>query len=145
MENKQEDSFLQMHLDYDGGNILQETVRWSRFLAIVGFIGLGIILVGCALASSTFFTLFSTLAPGGQLLGGALVVVLLLALLAAWGTAVFMLFRFSALTRRGITQQDQVVFAEAMKCLKIYFIISGVLGVLSLLGNISSFVKLFIP
>jgi hypothetical protein len=79
------------------------------------------------------------------MVGGALVVVLLLALVAAWGTAVFMLFRFSALTRRGITQQDQVVFAEAMKCLKIYFIITGILGVLSLLGNISSFVKLFIP
>ncbi|HWB90771.1 MAG TPA: hypothetical protein VG605_02925, partial [Puia sp.] len=56
---------------------------------------------------------------------------------------VFMLYRFSVLTRRGIERQDQVVFAEGMKCLKVYFIISGILALLGLLGNLLSLTKLF--
>jgi len=52
MEETPQESFLEMHLDYDGGNILRETIRWSRFLSIVGMVGVGVLILALAVAGS---------------------------------------------------------------------------------------------
>lgn len=146
MDNNQSESLLQMHVDYDGGNILRETVRWSRFLSIVGIIGLSIFALVLLLAGSTLITAFSALAPGLEGLasmGGVILIVACLLFFAVFGYIVFMLYRFSSLTRKAIDQQDQALFAEGMKCLKIYFILNGVIAILSLLFNLLSITKLF--
>jgi hypothetical protein len=147
MENPQEQSLLQMNLDYDGGHILHETVRWSRFLSIVGIIGIALIVLVFALAGTALVATISTLAPGIATLAGlgtALVVCVLLVFFAVLGFSVYMLYRFSVLTRRGIDRQDQAAFTEGIKCLKIYFIISGIFAILGLLGNLSSVLNLFL-
>ncbi|HEY4108067.1 hypothetical protein [Puia sp.] len=146
MENKQPDSFLGMQLDYDGGNILRETVRWSRFLSIVGFIALALFLLAFGLAGSTLLATFSRVIPaieGLAELGTALVVIGLLVIFAIFGFLVFMLYRFSVLTRQGIEHQDQVAFAKGMQCLHTYFVVAGIVAFLSLLSNLLSLTKLF--
>lgn len=146
MENNQQESFLHMHLDYDGGNILRETVRWSRFLSIVGIVALSIFLLAFALAGAALLPALSSLAPGIDSLAGlgsALLIVGVLVVLVIFGYLVYMLYRFSVLTRRGIDHQDQASFAKGMACLKIYFLISGIFAILSLLGNLFSLTKLF--
>jgi hypothetical protein len=147
MENPQEQSLLQMNLDYDGGHILHETVRWSRFLSIVGIIGIALIVLVFALAGTALVATISTLAPGIATLAGlgtALVVCVLLVFFAVLGFSVFMLYRFSALTRKAIDRQDQAAFTEGIRCLKIYFIISGIFAILGLLGNLTSVLNLFL-
>lgn len=146
MENNQPESLLQMHVDYDAGNILRETVRWSRFLSIVGIIAIALCALVFTLAGSAVLAAFSSLAPGFEglaTMGGAIVIVICLIAFAIAGYIVFMLYRFSTLTRKAIDQQDQALFSEGMKCLKIYFIINGVIAVLSLLSNLLSITKLF--
>ena len=143
MENKQQEPILQMNLDYDGGNILKETVRWSRFLSIVGIIGLSIMVLLFALAGSMLLGLLARLAPGLEDVGGALVMGAIIGVLLILGFVVYMLYRFSVLTRKGIEQQDQAAFSEGIKCLKTYFVTSGVLAILSLLANVLSLTKLF--
>lgn len=148
MENNQDESLLQMHLDYDGGHILKETVRWSRFLSIVGFVGLSLLVLIFALAGTALLTAFSRLTPDIAALaglGGAVMIVIVLVVLAVFGYVVYMLYRFSVLTRRGIDQQDQAIFAEGMKCLKRYFFVSGILALLSLVANLLTLTKLFHP
>jgi predicted lysophospholipase L1 biosynthesis ABC-type transport system permease subunit len=146
MEDNQQESFLQMHLDYDGGRILHETVRWSRFLSIVGIIGLSICVLAFALAGTGLLEELSRLAPVIEVLGafaGAIVIVIVLVFLAVFGFIVYMLYRFSVLTRKGIDQRNQAIFAEGMKCLKVYFVISGIFALLGLLSNLFSLTKLF--
>lgn len=146
MENNQQESFLHMHLDYDGGNILRETVRWSRFLSIVGIVALATFLLAFALAGAALLPALSSLAPGIDSLAGlgsALLIIGVLVVLAIFGYLVYMLYRFSVLTRRGIDHQDQASFAKGMACLKIYFLISGIFAFLGLLGNLFSLTKLF--
>ena len=146
MENNQQDSLLQMNLDYDGGHILRETVRWSRFLSIVGIVALAFCLLAFALAGTALLATFSRLAPsleGLEGLGAAVGTVLIVIVLAVFGYIVYMLYRFSVLTRKGVEQQDQAAFAEGMKCLKVYFLINGIFAVLGLLANLYSFTKLF--
>lgn len=148
MENNQEEALLQMHLDYDGGNILNETVRWSRFLSIVGIIGVVLCALAFALAGTAVIAAFSRFAPGLEqlgALGGAVLIVVALAIFVLAGSVVYMLYRFSVLTRRGIEQQDQAVFAQGMSCLRIYFVISGLFALLGLLGDLFTLTKLFHP
>ena len=132
---------LDMHLDYDGWNVLRETVRWSRFLAIVGMVGLGLMLLLVPLAGPRIITLYSAVLPGIEDFAW-LILFVFLVIVAIAGLLVFMLYRFSILTRRGIETQDQAVFNRGLKGLKTYFLISGILALLSLLFNILSLTSL---
>ena len=146
MENNQDDSFLQMNLDTEGGHILTQTVRWSRFLAIVGIVGITIFLLGLALAGSFLLAAISKLAPGLDALAGlgsAIVITFVFVIFGVFGFVVYMLYRFSVLTRRAIDQQDQTMLAEGMRCLKIYFLTTGIFAILGLLGNLLTITKLF--
>lgn len=145
MENEQQDS-LQMHLDYDGGNILKRAVRWSHFLGILGIVVMAILILVVALAGSVMVATFSKFAPGFESLagaGGAIVIIIFVLLLGFCIYIAYMLYRFSALTRKGIELQDQAAFAKGMECLKTYFVLAGVVCVLSLLSNLFSLTRLF--
>jgi len=72
---------------------------------------------------------------------GALIMGVILLFVAIFGFAVYMLYRFSVLTRKGI--EHQTVFVEGMKCLKLHFLVCGILAVLTLLSNLLSLAKLF--
>jgi hypothetical protein len=133
---------LEMHLDYDGGNVLRQAVRWSRFLAIVGMFGIGLLLLLVPFAGPQFITLYSTVLPGIEDFMGLILFVFVL-ILAIAGVLVFMLYRFSILTRRGIETQDQALFNRGLKGLKTYFLINGILALVSLLFNILSITSLF--
>jgi hypothetical protein len=135
MEDNKSD-LLGMHLDYDGGNMLKETVRWSRFLAIVGIIGL-VIFVLAIMAAAPLMT--NVVEQYFGFAGAALVglsIVFLLVVLAVFVALVVTLYQFSALTRRGIQTQDQTIFNRGLNNLKTYFIISGILGILTLMSTI---------
>lgn len=125
-----------MQLDYHGSLTLKETVRWSRFLAIVGFIGLGVCILAILTASSVITPMiqryygFNSAGLVGVAVGFSLIVLSVLVVL------VVMLYRFSVFTRRGIETQDQVLFNNGLNSLKVYFLISGVLGIISLISTI---------
>lgn len=141
MEEKPQESLLEMHLDYDGGNILQETVRWSRFLSVVGMAGAGLFVLIVALASSTLISLYSRILPGIEAFAGLIVVAILL-LLALMGGLAYMLYRFSVLTRKGIESQDQALFNQGLRGLKTYFLISGIFALIGLVFNVLTLTSL---
>lgn len=146
MENNQQDSFLQFHLDYDGGNTLKEAVRWSRFCAIVGIILLSLCVLLVVFLGSAIVSALSRFMPaieGLASLGAAILIVACLVGFGIGGVLVYMLYQFSTLTRKGIEHQDQTAFSEGMKNLKNYFLISGIIAVISLLFNFVNIVKLF--
>jgi predicted lysophospholipase L1 biosynthesis ABC-type transport system permease subunit len=141
MQENVEESLLEMHLDYDGGNILRETVRWSRFLSIVGFVGAGLFILVMALLGNTLMTIYSRMLPGIEAFAGIIIVAFLL-LFGILGVMAWMLYRFSSLTRKGIEMQDQAIFTQGLKSLKVYFLISGIFAILGLLFNLFSLTSL---
>lgn len=146
MENTHDDSFLHLHLDDNGGHILQQAVRWSRFLAIVGLVGLVLVLLCLAFFGSAILAAISALAPSFAAfadLGAAIIITFVLVVAAIFGYVTYMLYRFSVLTRKAIEQQDQAILAEGMKCLKTYFVITGSFAILGLIGNLLTISKLF--
>ena len=142
MEEKTPESLLDMHLDYDGGNRLRETVRWSRFLSISGMICLGLSALVLVIAGPKIIALYDESYPGLENFIVPILILFLL-LLCVLGVSVFMLYRFSIMTRNGIERQDQAMFNRGLKGLKVYFLISGVLAILGLFFNILTLTSLF--
>ena len=146
MLKDEQQSLIQMDLDYDGGHILYETVRWSRFVSIVGIVALGLYLLLFALAGTEILAAVSRLAPGTDELGGTAKGILITVLLLCFGYVgllVFMLYRFSTLTRRAIDHQDQATFARGIKCLTTYFMLYAIFGILMVLANCYSLIRAF--
>lgn len=107
------------------GNLWNIT-RWSRFVAIGGFLLIGFLLlclVAVYMQEHNFqrYRLFGNSETGLLiLLSGALVTVVLL----------IFLLRFALFTRRGILNGDQEWFNQGIDALKNYFIINGIAGIL---------------
>lgn len=139
MEENPQETLLSLNVDYDAGNILKETARWAKFISIVGIIGVALMLLALALAGNYMVTLYSRMFPGIQVFAGAIIFIAFI-VVAILGFMVFLLYRFSTLIKKGIETQDQSIFNDGLNALKIYFIISGVFAILSLLENFS---KLF--
>jgi hypothetical protein len=139
MEEAPQETLLSLNVDYDAGIVLRETARWTKFIAIVGIIGVVIMLLALALAGTYLINLYSQMFPGIHEFAGAIIFIVFI-VIAILGFMVFLLYRFSTLIKRGIETQDQSIFNRGLNSLKIYFIISGVFAILSLLSNIS---KLF--
>ncbi len=99
--------------------------KWAMFLAIIGFIFLGLIIV-IGLIAGTFLTAFNS---GEKSLGIPeslmFIPVLLVALLYFF--PVLFLFRFSKHTSHAIQTLDKLEFHKAMKNLKSYFAYIGIM------------------
>ena len=99
--------------------------KWTMFLAVSGFIFLGIIIV-LGLITGTFFTAFnhSDKTPG---LSDALVLAGFIALALLTFFPVFFLFRFSKHVSNALTNLDRKKLHKAIKSLKRFFIYIGIL------------------
>jgi amino acid permease len=130
---------LEMNLDYDGGQTLQEAVRWAKFLAIVSIAGMGLLLLLFAGFGSYYIS------ANGQELPSAvgvvwLVLIAILIYFAAWIVAAIILLRFSRQMKRGINHQDQTLFNRGLKSLKVTFVILGIISCLTLLITLYSII-----
>ena len=139
MEENSQETLISLNVDYDAGNMLKETARWTKFISIVGIIGVAILLLALAVGGTYIITLYAQMFPGIQGFGSA-IIFLAFIFVAILGFMVFLLYRFSTLIKKGIEMQDQTVFNKGLSALKIYFIISGIFAILSLIGNLA---KLF--
>lgn len=140
--NQDKPELLEMHLDYDGGNTLQEAVRWSKFLSIVGICGIGFLLLVIGIGTPIAIATYGQLMPEGIAIIG-LVVVAVVVYFLVLGWAAIMLLRFSRLTRLGMEIQDQKTFNRGLKSLKIFFLITCGSILLQLAANVYSLITQF--
>jgi len=122
---------LEMNLDYDGGHTLMEAVRWSKFLSIVGIVGMGLLLLVVLISTPFAMSGYGQLTPDSEGIVGVLLITLAL-YFGALVAAAIVLLRFSRLTKKGIDHEDQLIFNRGLKSLKVTFIILGILSCLSL-------------
>jgi hypothetical protein len=139
---QQKTEVLEMNLDYDGGQTLQEAVRWSKFLAIVGIVGVGLLFLAVLVAGPFLMMGFGQLTPDSEGIVGILLLVAVV-YFGALITAAIVLLRFSRQARRGMDLQDQLIFNRGLKSLKVTFMILGILSSLSLLFLVISLIYQF--
>jgi hypothetical protein len=98
--------------------------KWAMFLAIIGFIFLGIMIV-VGLIAGTFLKTFSS---GENSLGisDSLMFIPVLIIGLIYFFPVLFLFRFSKYISRSIQNLDNLQFHKAIKNLKLYFAYIGI-------------------
>lgn len=108
---------------------LKETAKWSKFLSIVGFVMVGIMVIAGLIMGTVGASAFSALGPDagpmGMLGGGMFMVIyLLLALLYFFPT--LYLYRFSSKMQTALNSDSQNDLTESFKNLKSVFKFWGI-------------------
>ena len=146
MLEQNKESIFGIQIDLDSRDYLLESCKWAKFLAIVGMVITGLLMVlmffsffSLSLVKDTFssfYTLYSLVYLG---------------VIALYSYPVIALYRFSKKVRIGIDQADQVEFNEGLRFLKATFRYIGIMTIIiialysiilliALIGGISNFI-----
>ena len=98
--------------------------KWAMFLAIIGFISLGLVaLIG--IIAGTFLSAFNTGATG-HTIPESIIFVLLIVMATLYFFPIHFLFRFSKHTAKAVSTFDKVELLKAFKNLKACFVFLGI-------------------
>lgn len=113
---------FELHLNESSKAFLRETAKWANFLAIVGYVFLGLIVImalfmGTALASLS--------AAGG--IGGGVITIIYLAIAALYFFPIYFLQRFAANMKNAFDHNDNEALTEGFNFLKKHYKFIGIL------------------
>ena len=124
-----------MELDELSLSRLNRTGKWGLFIGTFGLIGLGIMIVGGALAG-VFLTLFNTGDPNSGITDELIVAGAVMAGII-FLFPVFFIIRFSRFIRHAVKYSDNESLRKAFRNLLLYFTYVGILIIIILLVYIA--------
>jgi len=129
-----------IEIGQDTLNILNTTRKWTMFLAILGFIGIGVLL-GAGVVAGLFLSVFNTTDTKlGFPESLIIIIVIVLALISFF--PVFYLFQFSKHTTEAVRTHDKEKLHEAFWNLKAYYVYVGILIIVVLVLYLVFFIAL---
>jgi hypothetical protein len=111
----------QMTVSSESATYLRETGSWGNFLAIVGFIGVGLIVLLALFASSVFALMGANAGIPVGLISG-----IYLCIAALYFFPVLYLYKFSAKIKEALQKKDTVLLEGALENLKSLFKFMGI-------------------
>lgn len=136
MEQDQLSSLFEMNMDDTSQGHLLSISKWTRFISVTGLVIGALLLIAFVLGGQKIFEQLSALTVLGQrnIAGGLIaVVVIVFALLGGW---IYFLFKASNLIRRGLQKRDSIELAEGFRSMRIYFVFSMIISLLTIFGTI---------
>lgn len=118
----------ELHVDAIGYSHLKETVQWSKFLAIVGFV-ISVLIVVVGLFAGT---LLSTFSGAGAVVSTAVLGVVYAILGAIYFVLSLFLFRFATRMNVALQSADQDSFNLSLHNQKLVYRIMGIIVVIYL-------------
>jgi len=115
---------------------LASASTWARFLAILGFVFIGLILILFAIAGAGAITALERVMPFDMAAMAGLLIVVVLIVCAVIGVLCYLLLKGANLTKKGIITNDQAVFNAGLASYRTYFMLYGILSVISFLINL---------
>lgn len=104
---------------------LNATRKWSRFLAILGFIVLGLLTI-LGLITSTFLSVFS-IGESGRVIPEYIMILLFAVAVVMFFFPGLFLFRFSKYTSLAVKTSDTRSLLKAFRYMRLYFMSIGIL------------------
>ena len=138
MEQSQETSLFGFGIDQSSRAHLSEAAKWAKFLAIVGFVMCGLIVVAAIFAGSIFAMLANSYNEGyggsATLTGGmgAFVAVFYIGIAILFFLPYLFLFRFATRMKTALNTNDQLTLNTSFQNLKIMFRYVGILTIVML-------------
>jgi hypothetical protein len=118
-----------LHVNDQVKKYLLETAKWGKFLAIVGFVGMGL-LVLLGLAFIVGFSIFNSLTKSPVPVGALGFIYIIMAVLYFF--PLNYLYNFSEKIPRGIALNDELELTSSFENLKSLFKFSGILTIVLL-------------
>lgn len=129
------ESFSKLDISTQAISFLKETAKWAQFLAIVGFIFIGLMVI----AAFSMGAIFSSIPMVGSSMGdnmlsgfGWMVTVIYLIFAVIYFMPVYYLFKFSSNMKVAIQNNDTVVMTESFNYLKKHYRFIGILTIIFL-------------
>ncbi len=135
MEQQQEQSLFDLQLDNMSQSYLMETSKWGKFLAIMGFIGCGLLII-IGIFSASVFSRFNSLSSemGGSTSPFSPVVLSLVYVIMAvlYFFPCYYLFNFSSRMQTALRTNDQQALQSAFASQKACYKFVGILTIVVL-------------
>lgn len=147
MEEHSEIEEFELQLNESAKGFLRETAKWAYFLSILGYVGIGFIVL-VAIFAGTIFATLGTMMPGGMGgLGsafGIIMTVMYLLLAALYFFPVYYLNKFASNAKIALRDNDSKSLASSFEYLKSHYKFIGIMSliVLSLYALILVFVAI---
>ncbi len=122
-----ESNLFELQIDHEVSSHLRETAKWAKFLSIVGFVGLGLILVVVLFAGSMVASYSSSPLTAAFSGGGTLQIILLLVMVALYFFPCLFMFNFSSKMLRALHNNDQYTLVASFRQLKLCYKFIGIL------------------
>ncbi len=134
MENEQNLLNTDLHVDYLGATHLRETAKWAKFLAIVGFVICGILIIVAVFAGTLLSTMSGGLgSPASQsFLGAGFLSAIYIVIAVIYFVLSLFLYRFASKMQVALLSTDQENFNVALYNLKLVYRITGIIVVVYL-------------
>lgn len=113
----------------EGVKHLNEARKWSMFLAILGFIGVGFLIIAAFMMGSIFSLIPNTHLPGGF---GILIGVIYLVIGVLYFFPVYYLFQFSQKSKKAVEGHDSNFLTDAIGKLKSHYKFIGIMTIVFL-------------
>ena len=108
----------------------KETAKWTKFLAILGFVGIGLMVLGSLVM---LFAPSSLMSNGDFPFGGKIFMMLLyLAFAVLYYFPISYLYQFSENTKKAIENNDNNAIRDAFEFLKSHYKFMGILTIILL-------------
>ena len=111
-------------------NFLRETAKWGKFLSILGFIALGLMLMG-----SFFIGAFYNTTPQADIMPfdlGIVVTLIYIVVALIYIFPIYYLYQFSAKMKEALISKDDAVLVTAFEMLKSHYKFIGVFTIIML-------------
>lgn len=126
IENTPKDLFG-LNVDAAASEHLAEAAKWARFLAIAGFVMIGLIVI-IMLAAGAFF---GSMMPGmGAGMTSGIFLIYAVIIGAVWFFPALFTYRFATHMRRALAGNDQQALTVAFQNLKITFRYIGIIAII---------------
>lgn len=117
-------------IDWRSKEFLKETAKWTKFLAILGFVGIGLMVLGSLVM---LFAPSSLMSNGDFPFGGKIFMMLLyLAFAVLYYFPISYLYQFSEKTKKAIENNDNNAIRDAFEFLKSHYKFMGILTIILL-------------
>ena len=117
-------------IDWRSKEFLKETAKWAKFLAILGFVGIGLTVLGSLVM---LFAPSSLMSNGDFPFGGKIFMMLLyLAFAVLYYFPISYLYQFSENTKKAIENNDNNAIRDAFEFLKSHYKFMGILTIILL-------------
>ena len=121
----------QLTLTKASKSFLRETARWAKFLAIIGFILIGLMLV-FAMFATTIFDMAAKMQPGVPEYLGLTMTIVYLVLAIIYFFPVYYLLQFSLKMKKALTSKNDETLAKAFEMIKSHYKFLGVFTIITI-------------